>query len=79
MYGERKISEKLVQTIAKLSHPDTLVISAHEARFAGDRGGSFFELLSEQNFEVEQVPRDRLDAVYSAANMHVYLLRPPRA
>ncbi|KAE9044058.1 hypothetical protein PR003_g4403 [Phytophthora rubi] len=78
VYGEHNISQKLVQTIVQLSHPDTLVISAHEARFAGDRGGSFFSLLSEQHFKVEQVPRDRLDAVYSAANMHVHLLRPPR-
>ncbi|KAG6618696.1 uncharacterized protein IUM83_01502 [Phytophthora cinnamomi] len=78
VYGERTISQKLVQTIAQLSHPDTLIISAHEARFAGDRGGSFFELLSEKHFDVVQVPRERLDAVYSAANMHVHLLRPPR-
>ncbi|KAE9250039.1 hypothetical protein PF004_g3133 [Phytophthora fragariae] len=78
VYGEHNISQKLVQTIVQLSHSDTLVISAHEARFAGDRGGSFFSLLSEQHFKVEQVPRDRLDAVYSAANMHVHLLRPPR-
>ncbi|KAL4151524.1 hypothetical protein PRNP1_008466 [Phytophthora ramorum] len=76
VYGERSISQKLVQTIVQLSHPKTLVVSAHEARFAGDRGKSFFTLLSEQHFRVEQVPRERLDAVYSAGNMHVHLIRP---
>uniref|UniRef100_H3H395 Methyltransferase domain-containing protein n=1 Tax=Phytophthora ramorum TaxID=164328 RepID=H3H395_PHYRM len=76
VYGERSISQKLVQTIVQLSHPKTLVVSAHEARFAGDRGESFFTLLSEQHFRVEQVPRERLDAVYSAANMHVHMIRP---
>jgi predicted nicotinamide N-methyase len=78
VYGEREISRKLVQTIAQLSHPDTLVISAHEARFAGDRGASFFELLEAQHFKAEQVPRESLDSVYSAANMLVSLIRPPQ-
>lgn len=77
VYGHRDISQKLVQTIVHLSHPDTLIVSAHEARFAGDRGESFFALLSEQQFQIEQVSRERLDAVYSAANMHVHLIRPP--
>ncbi|EEY68254.1 uncharacterized protein PITG_04675 [Phytophthora infestans T30-4] len=77
VYGHRDISQKLVQTIVNLSHPDTLIVSAHEARFAGDRGESFFVLLSEQQFQIEQVSRERLDAVYSAANMHVHLIRPP--
>ncbi|RLN62421.1 hypothetical protein BBJ29_004703 [Phytophthora kernoviae] len=76
VYGELEISRKLVQTIASLSHSGTLVVSAHEARFAGDRGESFFNLLSEQNFAVEKVPRTRLDVVYSAVNMHVHLIRP---
>ncbi|POM66806.1 Hypothetical protein PHPALM_17273 [Phytophthora palmivora] len=58
VYGHRDISHKLVQTIVQLSHPNTLIISAHEARFAGDRGESFFALLSEQHFEVEQLAED---------------------
>ncbi|KUF83128.1 lysine methyltransferase METTL21D protein [Phytophthora nicotianae] len=78
VYGHRDISQKLVQTIVQLSHPDTLIVSAHEARFAGDRGDSFFSLLSDKQFQIEQVPRERLDAVYSAANMHMHLIRPPQ-
>ncbi|KAL3659971.1 hypothetical protein V7S43_014897 [Phytophthora oleae] len=78
VYGHRDISQKLVETIMQLSHPNTLIVSAHEARFAGDRGESFFELLTERQFQVEQVPRERLDAVYNAANMHVHLIRPPK-
>ncbi|KAF1794756.1 S-adenosyl-L-methionine-dependent methyltransferase [Phytophthora cactorum] len=54
VYGHRDISQKLVQTIVQLSHPNTLIISAHEARFAGDRGESFFALLSEHQFQIEQ-------------------------
>ncbi|OWZ21895.1 hypothetical protein PHMEG_0003476 [Phytophthora megakarya] len=54
VYGHRDISQKLVETIVQLSHPNTLIISAHEARFAGDRGESFFSLLSDQHFQVEQ-------------------------
>ncbi|KAG1690206.1 hypothetical protein DVH05_028279 [Phytophthora capsici] len=78
VYGHRDISQKLVETIMQLSHSNTLIVSAHEARFAGDRGESFFELLSERQFQVEQVPRERLDSVYNAANMHVHLIRPPK-
>ncbi|KAK1944541.1 Alpha-ketoglutarate-dependent dioxygenase alkB 7 [Phytophthora citrophthora] len=78
VYGHRDISQKLVETILHLSHPNTLIVSAHEARFAGDRGESFFKLLSDQQFQVEQVPRERLDAVYNAANMHMLSSRPLR-
>ena len=78
VYGHGDISQKLVQTIVQLSHPHTLIVSAHEARFAGDRGAAFFSLLSAQHFRVESVPRARLDGVYRATNMHVHLIRPPQ-
>ncbi|KAI9907064.1 hypothetical protein PsorP6_003428 [Peronosclerospora sorghi] len=78
LYGHLDISEKLVQTIVQLSHPNTLIISSHEARFAGDKGESFFDLFSKINFQVDQVPREYLDIVYSAANIHVYFIRPPQ-
>ena len=77
VYGHHETSQKLVETIVHLSHPDTLIVSAHEARFAGDQGESFFSLLSEHRFQVESVPPDRLDVVYRASNMHVHLIRPP--
>ncbi|RLN98899.1 hypothetical protein BBJ28_00018969 [Nothophytophthora sp. Chile5] len=77
VYGEPEISHKLAQTIASLSHADTLVVSAHEARFAGDRGQSFFASLRKQRFAVELVPRASLDVVYSADNILVHLIRPP--
>ncbi|RLN11002.1 hypothetical protein BBJ28_00019077 [Nothophytophthora sp. Chile5] len=69
VYGEPETSHKLAQTIASLSHADTLVVSAHEARFAGDRGQSFFSFLRKQRFAVELVPRASLDVVYSADNI----------
>ncbi|UIZ26670.1 hypothetical protein KXD40_001566 [Peronospora effusa] len=78
VYGQRDISLMLVQTIVQLSHPNTLVIVAHEARFAGDRGHSFFALLCKHHFQVDQVPREHLDVVYNAINMHLHLIRPPQ-
>ncbi|CAI5743040.1 unnamed protein product [Peronospora destructor] len=78
VYGHRDVSLMLVQTIVQLSHPNTLVLSAHEARFAGDRGNSFFALLCKHNFQVDQVPREHLDVVYNAVNMHLHLIRPPQ-
>ncbi|CAI5711671.1 unnamed protein product [Peronospora effusa] len=74
----RDISLMLVQTIVQLAHPNTLVIVAHEARFAGDRGHSFFALLCKHHFQVDQVPREHLDVVYNAINMHLHLIRPPQ-
>ncbi|CAI5732932.1 unnamed protein product [Hyaloperonospora brassicae] len=53
VYGHGDVSQKLVQTIVQLSHPRTLIVSAHEARLAGDRGAAFFSLLSAQQFQVE--------------------------
>ncbi|RMX62165.1 hypothetical protein DD238_003602 [Peronospora effusa] len=66
VYGQRDISLMLVQTIVQLAHPNTLVIVAHEARFAGDRGHSFFALLCKHHFQVDQVPREHLDVSSSA-------------
>ncbi|CAH0473911.1 unnamed protein product [Peronospora belbahrii] len=77
VYGHRDISLKLVKTMVQLSYPNTLVISAHEARFAGDRGDSFFTLLREHHFQVNEVPREHLHAVYNAVNVHLHLIRPP--
>lgn len=79
VYGERSIAQKLVWTLRKLSHADTLVVSAHEARFAGDRGASFFELLAHEGFSVSSIPMDALDAVYRADGIHVHLISPPPA
>ncbi|KAL7680940.1 putative lysine methyltransferase, S-adenosyl-L-methionine-dependent methyltransferase [Plasmopara halstedii] len=78
IYGHRDIAKRLVQTIVQLSHADTLIVSAHEARFAGDRGLSFFELLSEKHFTINHVPSEHLDAVYSASNIYINLIRPPQ-
>ncbi|TDH73155.1 uncharacterized protein CCR75_009135 [Bremia lactucae] len=78
IYGHRDISLKLVQSIIQMSKSDTLIISAHEARFAGDRGESFFALLSDKKFLVDHVPRERLDAMYNAENMHIHLISPPQ-
>lgn len=77
VYGEPSISHKLVSTLHRLSHSTTLIVSAHEARFAGDRGASFFDRLRAERFAVEPVPMDALDAVYRAEGIHVHLIHPP--
>jgi len=79
VYGERSIAQKLVWTLRALSHAQSLVVSVHEARFAGDRGTSFFELLASEGFSVSAVPMDALDAVYRADGIHVHLISPPAA
>lgn len=79
VYGERSIAQKLVWTLRALTHARSLVVSAHEARFAGDRGASFFELLASEGFSISAVPTDALDAVYRADGIHVHLISPPAA
>ena len=79
VYGHRDVSLMLVQTIVQLSHRATVVVFAHEARFAGDRGQSVFALLREHNYQVDPVPRALLDVAYSAENLHLHLIRPSPA
>lgn len=74
VYGEPSIAQKLVWTISHLSHANTRVVSSHEARFAGDRGASFFASLQQQGFRIQEIEQQTLDPVYQAANMHVHII-----
>lgn len=77
VYGEPSIARKLVETLRSLTHGRSLVVSAHEARFAGDRGASFLDLLRADGFSISAVPADQLDQVYRAEGIHVHLISPP--
>lgn len=42
MCGEEQIAKKLVDCIAQISRKATVIMSAHEERYAGNRGQSIF-------------------------------------
>ncbi|EQC31114.1 hypothetical protein SDRG_11299 [Saprolegnia diclina VS20] len=75
IYGDEELSQLLVATIRALSHATTVVVSAYEARAAGNQGAHFLAAIAASH-DVERVPHDALDAVYQSANLHVQLLRP---
>ncbi|OQR83674.1 hypothetical protein ACHHYP_14420 [Achlya hypogyna] len=75
IYGDEELSAALVATIRGLAHATTLVVSAYEARLAGNQGSHFLQAIAATH-SVEAVPFEALDPTYRSRNLHVQLLRP---
>ncbi|OQR96701.1 hypothetical protein THRCLA_07195 [Thraustotheca clavata] len=75
IYGDEELSTALMKTIEDLSHAKTQVISAYEARFAGNQGSHFLENMK-KTYTIDMVPYENLDSTYRSTNIHVQILRP---
>ncbi|KAF0691635.1 Aste57867_17165 [Aphanomyces stellatus] len=75
IYGDTELAQLLLQTIAALSHASTLVVFAHEARFAGNQGRYFLDTIASTH-AVDVVPFDAQDPTYRSTNIHIHLLSP---
>lgn len=74
IYGDPESSELLLRTLSQLSHKETMIISVHEARFAGDKGQSFFDALPRYGFSSQRVDASNLDQEYQCENIHVDII-----
>ncbi|ETW04743.1 hypothetical protein H310_03891 [Aphanomyces invadans] len=75
IYGDTDLADLLLATIRALSHASTLVVFAHEARYAGNQGRYFLDMIAATH-TVDVISYDVLDPIYRATNIHVHLLHP---
>lgn len=71
----------LLETIAALSGPDTMVLISYEDRDSEEKQAlqqTFWDRLRAQ-FDVEEVPTDQLHPEYRAQDIHVVVARKKRA
>ncbi|RQM17468.1 hypothetical protein B5M09_007260 [Aphanomyces astaci] len=74
IYGDTELADLLMATIRTLSHVNTLIVFAHEARYAGNQGRYFLDSMAKSHV-VTNIPFDQLDPVYRSTNIHVHLIR----
>ncbi|CAK4077144.1 unnamed protein product [Aphanomyces euteiches] len=74
IYGDTELALLLISTISQLSYPSTVVIFAHEARYAGNQGRFFLDEIASSH-DVDPVPFDLLDTTYRSTNIFVHLIR----
>jgi predicted nicotinamide N-methyase len=74
IYGDIHLAETLSATLRALSHVSTVVIFVHEARFAGNQGQYFLDLMRSSH-AIDEIAFDALDSTYRSSHIYVHILR----
>ena len=74
VYGDSKSAGLLVHVLQTLGHADTVIVSAHECRYAGDQGEAFFSFLQQTGFRVQSVPHEMHHPEYQCPNIHINII-----